>query len=170
MRLKNKYGLSEVVSTVMIIGITVVVGVVVWAIVSNLIGEQLEEGETCFGVVDQVQLNRDYTCYNSTSNAMQFSLSVGDINASGIIVSVSYSGTSKSATLPDSVQNIADITNYPSNSTGVKIPSKNSGATYFFNGITEKPILISIIPIIEGKQCGATDTQKGIVDCLALLD
>ena len=166
---KSKLGLSEVVSTVLIIGVTVAVGAVVWAVVSNLVGEQIDEGEKCFGVIDQVQLNRDFTCYNSTSNMMQFSLAVGDIDINGVLVSVSYGGTSKSATLTNLSQNLADVTNYPSGTSGVKIPAKNSGATYFFEDVNSLPISISIIPIIGEQQCGATDTQREIIDCQALV-
>ena len=165
----KKKALSEVVSTVLIIAVTILIGAVVWAVVSNLIGDKLDEGEKCFGVLDQVKINRDYTCYNPTTNKMQFSLSVGDLDINGILVSVSFEGTSKGATLTDVPGTVEDVTNYPSGTTEVKIPSKNAGSTYFFNGITSLPTSISIIPIIEGKQCGSADTLREIVDCNALV-
>ncbi len=229
----KKKALSEVVSTVLIIAVTILIGAVVWAVVSNLIGDKLDEGEKCFGVLDQVKINRDYTCYNPTTNKMQFSLSVGDLDINGILVSVSFEGTSKGATLTDVPGTVEDVTNYVETGTGsctgtatlcaglsqtdcgvsvdvpqlgcfwnpggsfcigtaiscssissqsscenqlecawgynVKIPGKNAGSTYFFNGITSLPTSISIIPIIEGKQCGSADTLREIVDCNALV-
>ena len=166
--INNKHGLSEVVTTVIIVAITVAIGGVVWAVVSNLVGEQLDEGEACFGVFDQVKLNNDYTCYNPTSDRMQFSLIVGDIEIDGILVSVTYSGNSKSVTLTNQSQTLADVTNYPGGNDGVKIPNKNSGSTYFFEGVTEWPTSISIIPIIKTEQCGSTDTLHEIDDCASL--
>lgn len=166
---KNKKALSEVVSTVLIIGVTVLVGAVVWVVVSGIVGDQLDEGEACFGVLDQVQINRDYTCYNPTTNKMQFSLSVGDLDIDAILVSVSYEGTSKSATLNGTLQTITDVGPYPSGIGQVKMPSKNGGSTYFFNGITSMPVSISMIPVIKGKQCGSTDVLREIIDCNALI-
>ena len=164
----NKRGVSTVVATMIIVALTVVIGAFVWAVVSNLVGEQLEEGEACFGVFDQVKLNNDYTCYNESSNRMQFSLTVGDIGIDGILVSVSYAGTSKSATLTGVNQMLADVTPYPGGTGDVKMPSKNSGSTYFFEGVTDWPVSISIIPIVKTQQCGSTDTLHEIDSCLSL--
>ena len=168
--INNKKGLSPVVATVLIIGLTVATGAVIWAVISNLVGQELEEGEACFGVLDQVKLNRDYTCYNSTANIVQFSLSVGDIDIDGILVSVSYAGTSKGVTLTSAEQNISDVKNYPDGSDGVKMPNKNAGATYLFYGINVKPISVVIIPIIKGNQCGSTDSLREIIDCRSLVN
>jgi len=166
--INNKQGLSEVVTTVIIVAITVAIGGFVWTVVSNLVGEQLEEGEACFGVLDQVKLNRDYTCYNTTSNRMQFSLTVGDIEIDGILVSVSYGGESKSVTLTKENQTLEDVTNYPNGNDEVKIPNKNAGQTYFFEGINTEPISIGIIPIIRNQQCGSADILREIDSCLSL--
>lgn len=167
--LKNRRGLSAIVATVIIVGITVAAGAVIWVIVSNLIEENLKEGEACFGIFDQIKLNNDYTCYDSASDKMQFSISVGDIDVNGILVAVSFAGSSKIATLTDAVQNLAYVKNYPDESNGVKMPGKNAVATYFFEGITSMPASISIIPIINEEQCDATDTLYEIDDCLALV-
>ena len=52
---------------------------------------------------------------------------------------------------------------------GTRIPGKNAGSTYFLEGITSKPLAVSIIPIISGEQCGSTDTLHEIDDCRTLL-
>lgn len=166
---KNKLGISTVVTTVLIIALTVTTGAIVWSVVSNLVSEQLDEGEACFGVLDQVQLNNDFTCYNSTSDRMQFSINVGDINITGILVSVSFAGTSKSITLTKDNQTFSDVKNYPSGSDGVKMPSKNAGSTYFFEGIDSYPASVSIVPIVNKEQCGSSDTIHEIDDCQALV-
>ncbi len=103
---KNKRGLSEVVGTVLIIGLTVAAGAIVWAVVNSLITDNLNEGQACFGVFDQVKLNNDYTCYNSSSNNLQFSIKVGDINITQIVVSVSFGGASESATLKNTTESL----------------------------------------------------------------
>ena len=189
----QRKGMSTVLATVIIVGITVAIGALVWGVISNLVGENLQEGQACFGVFDQVKLNNDYTCYNQTANQLQFSLTVEDIDINGILVSVSSAGASESATLTDQLQTLTEIKNYPSGSCtgnakpcnqlsssqcssqlgciwdGVKIPDRNAGLTYFFNGITSSPISVSIIPIINGEQCGSTDTLYEIDDCASLL-
>jgi hypothetical protein len=167
--LSQRKALSTVLATVIIVGITVAMGAIIWGVVSNLVEKNLEESQACFGILDQVKLNKDYTCYNQTSDKLQFSLIVGDIDINGILVSVAFGGRSQSATLNDSIQNLANIKNYPSGSDGVKIPDKNAGLTYLFSGITSKPLSISIIPIIGGEQCGSTDTLHEIDDCTSLL-
>ena len=167
--MKNRKGLSTVLATVIIVGLTVAMGAIIWAVVSNLVGSNLEESKACFGVLDQVKLNNDFTCYNPTTDKLQFSLTVGDININGILVSVAFRGSSQSATLTDQLQNIANVKNYPDGSDGVKIPDKNAGLTYLFNGITSKPLSVGIIPIINGEQCGSTDTLHEIDDCTSLL-
>jgi hypothetical protein len=167
--IKNKLGVSTVVATVIIIALTVTTGAIVWSIVSNLVSEQLEEGQECFGVLDQVQLNNDFTCYNATSDRMQFSINVGDINITGILISVSFAGTSKSITLTKDNQTISDVKNYPSGSNGVKMPGKNAGLTYFFEGIDSYPASVSIIPIVKKEQCGSSDTIHEIDDCQAII-
>lgn len=167
--LKNKSGVSTVVATVIVIALTVVVGGIVWGIVSNLVEDELTEGEACFGVLDQVQLNNDYTCYNSTSDKVQFSISVGDIDIDAVLVSVSFAGTSKSETLNKTAQTFEEIKNYPSGSNGVKIPDKNAGLTYFYEGITSIPSSISIVPIIKNEKCGSSDTIHQVDDCQAII-
>ena len=169
MGIKNKRGLSTVMATVIIVGITVVMGALVWAVVTNLIGGELEESESCFGVLDQVKLNNDYTCYNSTSGRLQFSISVGDININEILISVTFAGSSQSVTLTNNSQTLSNIKNYPDGSLGVKMPGKNTGATYFFEGITSNPTSLSIIPVIKGNQCGVADTLHRLDDCAALV-
>ena len=166
---KNKLGMSTVVATVLIIALTVVTGAIVWSVVSNLVNKQLNEGEACFGVLDQVQLNNDFTCYNATSHRMQFSINVGDINITGILVSVSFAGTSKSVTLTRDSQTLSDVKNYPGGSDGVKMPGRNAGLTYFFEGIDSYPASVSIVPIVKKEQCGSSDTIHQIDDCQALV-
>ena len=168
---KKCKGMSTVLATVIIIGITVAAGALVWGIVNNLIGKNLEKSESCFGVLDQVKLNNDYTCYDSTSDKVQFSINVGDIDIDEILVSVTFEGNSQSATLTNSLQDIPNIENYPEGIGGqVKIPGKNSGSTYFFDGITSNPQSVSIIPIVNGNQCGAADTIHNLDKCEVLVD
>ena len=166
---KNKKGLSTVLATVIVLGITVAMGALVWAVVTNLVKGQLDESESCFGVLDQVKLNNDYTCYNSTSDKVQFSISVGDISVDKILISVTFSGASQSAELTNESQALTNIKNYPSRTSGVKMPGKNSGSTYFFEGITDDPTSLTLIPIIKGNQCGVADTIHRLDSCLSLV-
>jgi flagellin-like protein len=166
---KSRKGMSAVVATVIIVAITITIGALVWSVVSNLIGGEVKKSESCFGVLDQVHLNNDYTCYDSINKRMQFSISVGDLDADSIVVAVAFEGNSKSATLTNQTQALADVTNYPDGDSGVKMPGKNAGSTYFFDDVASLPSSVSIVPVINGEQCGSADTLYEIDDCRSLL-
>ncbi len=168
----QKKGLSGVIAAVILIALVMVTTAIIWTVVNNLITEKLEGAESCFDIFEKVTINNRYTCYNYSSNQLQFSINIGDIKIDEVLVAVSGKGTTTSFKLSNEVLNIPDLTNYPSGSIGVRLPGKNSGLTYFFDmsgsGFSEKPDLIKIIPIIGQKQCEASDSLSEIDNCLLL--
>ena len=92
----SKKGLSEIVSVVLILALVVALVGVVWGVVNNLVEEKISESESCFGIYGKATLNNDYTCYNSSSNELQFSVNVGDVDIDELLVGISASGTSTS--------------------------------------------------------------------------
>lgn len=168
---ENRKGVSGVVAMVIMIALVMAAVGVVWVVVNNLIGEQIEGTESCFGIFDKINIDRGYTCYNSSSKELQFSVNVGDIEVYEIRVAVSSAGTTSSFKLVGDSQ-ISNLKNYPDRTTTIVFPGKNSGRTYLFNmssaGFSGLPDSIEIAPIIRNKQCGVTDSVSEFDNCLLL--
>ena len=167
----NKKGLSEIVSIVLILALVIVMVGIVWGVVNNLVKDKLSQTGSCFEVFGKVTLNSRYTCYNSSSNELQFSINVGDVNIDEVIVGISSRGTSSSFRLDSKGTPVANVVAYPSRSTNVSLPAKNSGLTYLFNMNTAglgAPESIRIAPAVGKDQCEVSDTIEEIDNCLAL--
>ena len=159
--MKNKKGLSGIVAAVIMIALVMVIGGIVWTVVTNLVSEQLEDAGTCLDVLGKVNINDQYTCYNTSTNEVLISIGVGDLDVEKIIIAVSSESASNSHELTETSQDI-DLKNYDGTS-GVKMPGKNSGLTYRLSG--ERPDSIKVIPVISGKQCDVTDSTSSITSC-----
>jgi hypothetical protein len=166
---RKKKGLSVVMASLIMIALTIAAGAVIWTVISNVTNKELTQTQSCFGVLDQVKINDDYTCYDSLNSRVQFSINVGDIDLTGILVAVSYSGTSKEVTLTGDPETVSDVKNYPYGSDGVKMPDKNSQLTYFYNGISTAPTYLKIAPIVGKQQCDTSDTLYQLDDCSSLI-
>lgn len=168
----NKKGLSEVIAVVIIILLVIVTTTVVWNVVNKTIESKTQSASSCFdvGFSSQLTLNNDYTCYNSSSGEVQFSISRGDANMEKIIVSISAGGNSKGFTLGDNASIVEGLYSYPSRQTNLTMPQKNSGLTYIATGFYQSPEWVKIAPVVDGKQCDATDTIYDIYDCSLFSD
>ena len=171
----NKQGLSLVVTTLILVMLVFVAIGIVWAVVSNLINDNLDQSEACFNIFDKVSINSLYTCNNYSVNKLQFAIEIGDAEIDEILVSVANSGQSKNFKIKSQESIIQYLTDYTGGNS-VKLPGKNEGKTYFFNsqsaGFTDPndPIKnIKIAPIIEGYQCDVSDTLDTIDNCMSLL-
>lgn len=164
-------GLSEIVSIVLILALVIVMVGIVWGVVNNLVKDKLSQTGSCFEVFGKVTLNSRYTCYNSTTNELQFSISIGDANVDEALVGISSAGTSTSFKITKKGSQIANLVTYPSRNTNVSLPTKNAGLTYLFNmsaaglGPAES---IRIAPAVGKDQCEVSDTIEEIDNCLAL--
>ena len=174
MKFKNypKKGLSGVVTSVILIALVMVATAIVWVFVRNLVEEKLEDSGNCMDIFGKVSLNNRYTCYNSSSSDTQFSISIGDINVDEVLISISEDGTTKSFKISNEEKEIVNLANYKSTGFGtdqIKLPGKNAGLTYVTNAFLNQPDLIEIAPIINGKQCGVSDSLSEIDNCLSLI-
>ncbi len=165
----SKRGLSEVITVLILVGITMAAALIIWSVINSLLENKLDEAKSCAGNFDKVTINNRYTCYNSTSDRLQFSISIGDIDIDSVIVGVSASGTTKSYKLNNSAVSSPDLIPYPSGSGTVKLPGKNSGSTYLTatNSYPTSPDAIEILPVINEKQCEVADSLDSIDDCSA---
>lgn len=170
---KNKKALSTVIATVLIILLVVVSVTIVWTFVKNMIDERLnKEAQTCLDLEtsDKVVLNGYYTCYNTTFDEVQFSISLKDVEIDSLIVSIAMEGNSQSFTLTNNATSYANLRPYTGEfNDPVKLPGKNAGTTYSASGFTGAKVdSIIISPVVNGKQCGATSEMYQVVDCRSL--
>ena len=169
--LRKKKGLSAVITTLLLVSLALILVGIVWAMVTNLVRTQIKSA-SCVDVTGKVSINNKYTCYNSTSHELQFSISMGDISVDSILVEVTSQGNSANFELPNASATVANVVMYPSMLTNVKAPNKNSGSAYLFNvtaaGLTEAPDSITVSPTLGTTQCGATDQLNQIDDCTLL--
>ena len=163
----NKRGISTVIATVIMITLVLVIIGVVWVSINNLVSKEIKTTESCFGNFGKVTLDKRYTCLNSSSNELQFSINIRDVTIDSVLVSISSQSGTKS--LEISNINMSNIKMY--NGTYgelVEIPGKNAGFTYVvdINGLgIGSPDSISIAPIISENQCGVSDSLLEIDKC-----
>jgi len=174
--MENKKGLSAVVTTVILIALVLSAVAIVWGVVTNLVEEELEGADSCINIFDKVGINGRYTCYDSTEPGnlkFQFSLSLGDIDVDEILFAISDQGSTKSFKISNNAKAIVGLTNYPSGSSLIVLPKKNAGLTYVYDlssaGFSSRPDSFEIAPIINGKQCGSSDSLTDIPNCASLL-
>lgn len=169
MKYKSKKGLSLVISTLLIILLVLLATAIVWRVVTKMINSQIDESEACFGIFDKVKLNLEYTCYNSTSKELQFSIDLGDVEVDSVLVSVFTKEKSKSFEITTEETQIENLKNYDG-SNNIKLPEKNAGLTYFYDlsgaGFSEWPKNIEIAPIVNKNQCEVSDSLNEIDDCV----
>ena len=157
-------GISGIVATVIMIALVIAIGGIVWAVINNLVSEQLEEAGSCFGVFEKVTINEEYTCWNSSDNLALFSISIGDLDVDGIVVSISAGGTTKSYEIGKQPSDIG-LYYFHNSETSVASPGKNSGFTYVSDEFTVRPDVIQVSPIIGGSQCDVADSVTSIDTC-----
>ena len=168
--MESKRGISGVIAMVIMVALVLAVIAIVWVVVNNLIEDEIESSESCFGIFDKVIIENSYTCYNDTGQEIQFSINIGDIDVDEILVRVSGAGTTKSFSLSSGVQETF-LKNYLNTSYGggLVFPGKNAGRTYVLDmvlaDLSGTPDLMEIAPIINEKQCGVSDTLSEFDDC-----
>jgi len=173
----NKKGLSEVVTTVIMIALVLLASVMVWTIINNLIQGKIKNSESCFGNAEKVTLDKRNICYDINENLgkVRFALSIGDVDVDEVLVSISGGVETKPFKIGKENQTIENLT-YFGGLTPVKLPSKNGGKTYEYSWdfmpsggeFTNTINSIRIAPIIDGTQCEISDSSSEIDNCLLL--
>ncbi len=168
----NKTGLSAVVTTLLLVALSMVAVGIVWLAVNNLVRSSISNSESCVNIIGKVSIDNRYTCYNSSSNELQFSINIGDLDVSSVMVGISGQGSGKGINISNKTSQIPGLVTYPGRSINVRLPSKNAGLTYIYNltyaGISGAPDSISLAPIINGNQCTTSDTLNQIDNCALL--
>jgi hypothetical protein len=167
----RKKGLSTIVITMLLIGISIAAVALVWGVTSSMVKGQIKNSEACFGNFDKIKLNGEYTCYElvGTNYYLRFAIGLSDIRPEKIIASISSSGESKSYTILNSTGTVAGLTRYPSGSTSIALPEKNGGFTYRAGPFTGPIDSIRVAPVMAGVQCEVSDSITEFVNCELLV-
>jgi len=166
----KKKGLSALITTLLLIGLTLIMTAIIWSVIDEIAKERMKESASCSDNFNKLNLNKKYTCYDYNSKELRFSIERKDLELDEININVGlFNSSSKKIILTDTSENILYLLNYPSNTVGVEMPSKNSGKTYVLDtvaaGILDTPDFISIYPTISEKDCPICDSIKEIADC-----
>jgi len=164
-KMRGKKALSEMISSVIIILIVVVSALVIWGVISNLVGKETEKTK-CFDILDKVSINDEYTCHKIADEEIMFSISVENISIDKLLVSMQEEGGETRNFFIENIE--TTITNLKNSEHGesTKLPPKKGGATYYFDLVASgiNPNTIKIAPFIEGMQCDESDSVD-IDDC-----
>jgi flagellin-like protein len=165
---KIRRGISSIIATLLLIVLTIVLVVIVWTVVNSLISSKITQSSACFGNFNTINLNGQYTCFNSSTNNIQFSLNIGGVAADGILVTISSPSQSKTITLTNTPQLISNLTYY-NGTARVALPGENAAMTYYYGWSgSDTPNSVQIAPIMKGQQCATSDTLTTIDNCLLL--
>jgi flagellin-like protein len=165
---KEKKAVSGVITTVIMIALVIAIVGILWAVVNNLIGGQIDSSESCFGNFGEVTFNKQFTCKDSTLNETQFALNIGDVTAGGVLVSLIGESGTKSFELKEG-STFAYVKALDGAYNGaLTLPGKNEGSTYVVAlntlGVSDATS-IKIAPVIDNNQCEVSDTIAALNAC-----
>lgn len=172
---RGKKGISAIIGSVILIAIVLAAGVIVWGVVNNMVDDNLEGSGSCSNLMGKIELNSGYTCFDSNNDSLVFSITLGDVEVDGILISLSKSGSTKTiefinGTGPTGGETINE---YPGNSVSAnELPGRNEGSTYIYNAtgssFSDGVDLIEISPIIGGNRCSPIDSISEIPPCSSM--
>lgn len=149
----------------MVLLVIILVGVV-WGITKGIVDKNTSD--SCFGNYNKITLNDEYTCYEKNGELYNviFSVSVGDVNIDGIVVTLVGRESKSFEIMNKNGEIISGLKNYDETPL-IKLPEKNAGLTYIATGVEETDS-IRIAPVINGEQCQISDSINEIEDCSLL--
>lgn len=161
-----KRGVSPVVATVLLLGLTVAMGSIIFAFVIPFVQEQLGNSKACLKVMDGVEFaDSKFNCYVSTASGFEtgFSFKVKKAEVMGVKISlIDENGNSDVKDFPDSVvsttfRNIGGA--YSSSpSVTADFPTSGGQRTYVTN---KKYVKAEIAPMTEsGDVCAVSDVVE----------
>lgn len=160
----GKKGLSGVITIMILIVIVIASVAIIWSIVNKTVEEGLGEAKSCYDVVGKIEINSEYTCYDSDLDEVHFSINIGDIDIDRLFIVIADENSSVSFELTNELTPEGNLRNYDGTNE-VKLPDKNAGSTYIASNFYIKPTLIQIAPTVNGNQCGVSDSLSYIPEC-----
>jgi FlaG/FlaF family flagellin (archaellin) len=165
----DRRGAAEIITTISLIALVLVLVGIVSLFVLNLVQSNIDETSACFGSVDKVIINDEYTCYNESTNEIQIAVEVKDFDLNSLGLGVYQQGRSKNFMINSSFSD-SGLKEYGKNyGVAVAYPVPNSGITYLvnltdlkFEGLANE---VRITPVVNGINCGVSDTISNIKKC-----
>lgn len=162
-RKENKKGVSDIIITILMVGLVLVAAGVIFGVVNGIIKSKVKSSEACFGNFDKITINRLNTCYDTATHYFRFSVEVGEINnVEKIIVSV---GGTRFDLGNSTINNVANFGSTGFGTDIITIPGKEEAKTYITNSFSAKPNSMKIAPVLNGEQCEVSDSLNEIADC-----
>ncbi len=160
----KRKGMSEVVATVIMIGLVMAAAAIIWAVVKGMLDENMGNTQNCMGSYDKVKLYSGATCYNSSSDEFYFYVETKDVELTKAVVNIYTREGSKTIEIPKK-GGYTDVKEFGKGySLNLTALDENSGRRYAYN-TTQIPESISVVPVIGGTQCDISDTIMDIRNC-----
>ncbi|MBU4308297.1 MAG: hypothetical protein KJ566_00675 [Nanoarchaeota archaeon] len=170
--MRDKKGLSAVITTLIMIALVIVLITIVWVAVDRMTRGAIEGSESCFDIAGKASINNVYTCWTERTGVgefdeLQFSVGLGDISPDSVLVTVSTVSMTKSYTIDGTI--VTNVKNHDDTSYGTALTAltANSGQTYItkdFDG-KGKPDSVELFLKFGEKQCSVSDALYEISDC-----
>ncbi len=146
----SKKGMSEVISAVLLILITIAAIFIVSSFVLPFIKKNLQKGQSCLDVRDQAEIDvtSGYTCYTNANTSVM--IKRGNLEFKGFLVSFTKDGSGKTYEIVSGA--VLSGVKMFNQATTLALPKKNGAETYVFNtpGIER----VEVAPILpDGTIC-----------------
>jgi flagellin-like protein len=154
----RKRGLSDVITTVMLIALTIIVVGVVWIGVIPMIRDRMGSSDSCMGAEVSVENSQGYTCWDRAKNISMVQIRAGsiDVNVSGFRFFISTAGNS--VYFPKQSYAVANSYNvFYLNTSGIYSIEKFGVAAVIRNGKTTKECPNSFVDVIKTCDVGVVD-------------
>jgi len=157
----TKKAMSAIVAVMILILIVLAGTIIIWKVLSKTVDEGLGEAKSCYDLMGKVTVNSEYTCYDAVNDKMHVSISVEDVNISGLLIAITGEDSAVSFELTNVGTPIENLKNYDGTN-DIKVPGKNAGSTYIASNIVEIPLSIEIAPKLNDNLCeGGSFTNIG---------
>jgi hypothetical protein len=159
--MRGKKGISEVISTVLIILLTIAAVSILSAVVISFVKDQLS-AKDCLEAIDKLLIeDGKFTCHNSTNTLIMVSRSSdSEFKLKGLVISLKQNtGTSKVYNLQNGSP-VEEIRMYDGTQE-IRIPGAGGAETYVFSISSD---YVRVAPILEsGKTC--KEVNKNLNQC-----
>jgi flagellin-like protein len=154
--MSSRKGISEVISTLLIIMLTIVAVYILAAFLIPFLKDKMKQKE-CFDAMDKLTIEEGkYTCYNSTNTLVMVKLA-GGFEIGGFVIALSKNGESKRYEIKNGASFPGNVTMYDGSVTlGIPGAARLSN-TYIFNGVDD---FIEVMPILpDGRTCSSVTAK-----------
>ncbi|MBU1136531.1 MAG: hypothetical protein KJ559_03410 [Nanoarchaeota archaeon] len=136
--MKNCRAVSGVVVSVLLIVISVAAVGMIASFIIPMIKSNLEEGATCFELLDYVSVvNSEYTCYSSEDTRVMIERGMKNYSISEIDIRLVFGGKSKTIKLEEGMDGTSQGVKMFDGSTIISLPGFGGAETYIFTEIAD---------------------------------